>query len=241
MVLLALALAPTIAIIFYIIGKDKYNKEPFLNLFISFLLGVLSTLPAFLLQTVISKMLSSYYAPGTILYLLFFAFFAVGLSEEGSKYMMLRLYAYRQKAFDEPLDGIIYGVMVSMGFATLENIVYVSQHGFQTAILRMFLSVPAHACFGVIMGYYIGLAKFNKTKASFYKRGGLILAIFFHGSFDFFLFLQQNEQVLQYISSTLLVMGALASYYIAVRLSLRSIKLHQELSRIEYERTRNFF
>jgi RsiW-degrading membrane proteinase PrsW (M82 family) len=241
MVLLALALAPAIAIIFYIIGKDKYNKEPFINLLISFLLGVASTLPAILIQSVISDLLKSWFVYQSILYTACFAFFAVGLSEEGSKYLMLRYYAYRQKAFDEPLDGIIYGVMVSMGFATLENILYVSRHGFETAILRMFLSVPAHACFGVIMGYYVGLAKFNKNKARFYKRVGLILAILFHGAFDFFLFLQQNEQVLQYVSSTLLIIGALSSYYLAIRLSLRSIRLHQELSRIEYERTRNFF
>jgi protease PrsW len=239
--LLVLALAPGIAIIFYIIGKDKYNKEPFANLFISFLLGVVSTLPAFIIQSSINASLETYFIHGSILYYLLFAFVAVGFSEEGSKYLMLRLYAYRQKAFDEPLDGIIYGVMVSMGFATLENILYVYQHGFHTAILRMFLSVPAHACFGVIMGYYVGMARFNKTKARFYKRIGLLLAVIFHGAFDFFLFLQQSEEVLHYVSSALLGFGALTSYYIAIRLSLRSIKLHQELSRIEYERTRNLF
>ena len=241
MVLLAMALAPAIAIIFYIIGKDKYNREPFTNLFISFLLGVVSTLPAILVQSVFSAALQSFFDYKSILYYVCFAFLAVGFSEEGSKYIMLRLYAFRRQAFDEPLDGIIYGVMVSMGFATLENILYVNRHGFETAIMRMFLSVPAHACFGVIMGYYVGLAKFNKAKARIYKRTGLILAVFFHGAFDFFLFLQQSAEVLQYVSSALLGFGALASYYFAIRLSLRSIRLHQELSRIEYERTRNFF
>src|SRR5688572_28371639 len=116
--LLVLALAPGIAIIFYIIGKDKYNKEPFLNLLISFLLGVLSTLPAIIVQSSITASLESYFSYRSSVYYLFFAFVAVGFSEEGSKYLMLRLYAYRQKAFDEPLDGIIYGVMISMGFAT---------------------------------------------------------------------------------------------------------------------------
>ena len=238
--LLLLALAPGIAIIFYIISKDKYNKEPFTNLFISFLLGVASTIPASVIQTAFSFSLASYFSFKTVVYYFFFAFVGVGFSEEGSKYLMLRGYAYRHKAFDEPLDGIIYGVMVSMGFATLENILYVSRHGFETAILRMFLSVPAHACFGVIMGYYVGMAKFSKTRARYYKRLGLFLAILFHGAFDFFLFLQESKEVLRYVSAGLLGFGALTSYYVAIRLSLRSIHLHQELSRIEYERTRNY-
>lgn len=241
MVLLVLALAPAIAIIFYILGKDKYNKEPFINLFISFILGVVSTLPAFFIQTIVTDLLKSLFVYQSILYVACFSFVAIGIGEEGSKYLMLRYYAYRQKAFDEPLDGIIYGVMVSMGFATLENILYVSRSGYETAIVRMFLSVPAHACFGVIMGYYIGLAKFDKNKANHYKRIGLMLAIVFHGAFDFFLLLQENDQVLQYVSASLLVIGALSSYYLAIRLSLKSIRLHQELSRIEFERKRDFF
>src|SRR4051812_39944076 len=109
MVLLALSLAPGIAIIFYIIGKDKYNKEPFVHLFISFLLGVISTIPAVYLQTWAGQFLESYFSHATVVYYLLFAFVGVALTEEGCKYIMLRLYAYRQKAFDEPLDGIIYG------------------------------------------------------------------------------------------------------------------------------------
>ena len=190
---------------------------------------------------VLTKNIKNIYPILRVIYYFFFAFVAVGFSEEGSKYLMLRAYAYRRKAFDEPLDGIIYGVMVSMGFATLENILYVTRHGFQTAILRAFLSVPAHACFGVIMGYYVGMAKFSKTRARYYKRLGLLLAVLFHGAFDFFLFLQESEHVLRYVSSSLLGFGALTSYYVAIRLSLRSIHLHQELSRIEYERNRTLF
>ena len=241
MTLLALALAPAIAIIFFVIAKDKYNKEPFKNLFVSFLMGILSTVPAIILQLLLKGRLENYFESASVVYYAFFAFGAVGFSEEFSKFFMLRYYAYRQPAFDEPLDGIIYGVMVSMGFATLENIMYVTQYGFGTAIVRMFLSVPAHACFGVIMGYYIGLAKFDKARSGHFMRMGLLLAIFFHGSFDFFLFLEQNKMVTQYVSAGILSLGAIISLYIAIRVSLRSIHLHQELSRIEYERKNNFW
>src|SRR4051812_27069111 len=103
MVLLALALAPAVVIIFYILGKDKYNKEPFKNLLNSFLLGVVSTIPAVIFQSLLSAMLKSWFPYKSILYYVWFAFIAVGLTEEGSKYIMLRWYAYRKKAFDEPL------------------------------------------------------------------------------------------------------------------------------------------
>lgn len=241
MLLIALALAPAIAIIFYVIAKDKYNKEPFRNLFISFLLGVASTVPAVLLQLLAKGSLEHFIASSSLTYYALFAFGAVAVSEEYSKFFMLRYYAYRQPAFDEPLDGIIYGVMVSMGFATLENITYVSQYGYGTAVVRAFLSVPAHACFGIITGYYVGLAKFDQQRALALMKKGLLLAIVFHGSFDFFLFVKQSGILEQYISASLLALGAFASFYIAVRLSLRSIHLHQELSRLEHERKNNLF
>lgn len=237
--LLALALAPGIAIIFYIYSKDKYDREPFRNLFISFLLGVLSTLPAIVVQTLAGPWLERAFNTSSITYYIVFAFGLVGFSEEGSKFIMLRAYAYRQRAFNEPFDGIIYSVMVSMGFATLENIGYVLQHGYATGLLRMFLSVPAHAAFGVLMGYHTGLAKFDPQNAFRHKATGLLLAILFHGAFDFFLFLQGNPGVTKHVSASLLVVGSLITYWIAIRISLRSIRLHQEISRKVFDNPHN--
>ena len=129
-----------------------------------------------------------------------------------------------------------------MGFATLENIGYVLNYGFQTGILRMFLSVPSHGAFAVLMGYHVGLAKFDKAPR---RRGaiqhivkGLLLAIFFHGAFDFFLLLQNSRQVKQHVSNGLLISGALVMWYIAIRISIRSIRLHEELSRQHYHNTK---
>jgi protease PrsW len=236
MFLLALAIAPGLAIIWFIYNKDAYDKEPKKYLLVSFILGMLSTLPAVLIQMTAGVVFGSIGSSSSILFYAFNAFVIVGCSEEGSKFAMLRLYAYPKKTFDEPFDGIVYAVMVAMGFATLENIGYVYQHGIGTAIVRMFLSVPAHAAFAVIMGYYTGLAKFNKEKATGLISKGLMLAIFFHGSFDFFLFLEDSIVVRPYVSNGLLVMGAIASYYFAVRFSLRAIRLHRELSRIDSEK-----
>ena len=229
--LLALSLAPGIAIIFYIYSKDKYDREPFENLFISFLLGVIATVPASLIQRGLQPQLDQWVSPFSLTYYFLWAFVLVAFSEEGCKYLALRFYSYRRKAFNEPFDGIVYSVMISMGFATLENVLYVFQHGFATGVLRMFLSVPAHASFGVLMGYHTGLAKFDPVRAPLHLWKGLLLAVFFHGTFDFFLFLQNNPNVTRYVSQSLLIVGALVSYWIAIRLSLRSIRQHQALSK----------
>ncbi|MEO6916733.1 MAG: GNAT family N-acetyltransferase [Chitinophagaceae bacterium] len=237
MILLALAIAPAIAIIMYILAKDKYNREPFKNLLISFLLGGVSTIPAIIIQVAFEGLSREFLPKDSMLYYAFFAFVVVAMSEEGSKLFMLRYYAFPKPAFDEPLDGIIYGVLVAMGFATVENIMYVFQNGVGTAITRAFLSVPAHAAFGVMMGYYVGLAKFDHQNMRALIRKGLFMAVLFHGSFDFFLFLQA-AQIDTFLPSGLLTFGSLASLYFAIRFSRRSIHLHQEMSRIDHEKNR---
>jgi protease PrsW len=239
MLLFALAIAPGLAIILYIYHKDSYDREPKKYLLVSFLLGMLATLPAIAIQLAAKAVFGNISSDADVSYYAFFAFIIVGCSEEVSKFAMVKWYAYPKKVFDEPFDGIIYSVMVAMGFATIENIGYVEEHGIATAVLRMFLSVPAHAAFAIIMGYYIGLAKFNKEKSIFYFSKGLLLAIFFHGAFDFFLFLQDNIKVKEYVGQGLLFLGAVVSYYFAIRLSLRSIRLHRELSRLDFEKRNN--
>lgn len=236
MYLLALAIAPGIAIMFYIYSKDKYDREPLKNLVISFLLGILSTIPAIIIQSFFKPPLDAFFQTKSVLYYALFAFAVVGFGEELSKFIMLRFYAYRKKAFNEPFDGIIYSVMISMGFATLENIGYVYEGGYTTGLMRMFLSVPAHASFGVLMGYHAGLAKFDPANSAIHLLKGLLLAAFFHGMFDFFLFLQNSPSVTKYVSAGLLFAGALVSYWIAIRMSLHSIQMHQELSKQDFHR-----
>src|ERR1044072_6085174 len=104
--LLALAVAPGCAIVFYIYWKDKYDREPFKNLAICFLLGMLSIIPAIAIQSSLEPTLRQSFPHYPISYSSLFAFIVVGLSEELCKFMMLRLYAYPHKAFDEPFDGI---------------------------------------------------------------------------------------------------------------------------------------
>ena len=218
--LLALAIAPGIAICLFIYFKDKYNREPFGLLILSFFMGVLSIIPAVIIQIALTKPVKLLMGPG-IFYTAVFSYLIVALSEEGSKFLALRFLPFRRKAFDDPFDGIVYAVVVSMGFATLENILYVTDHGIGTGILRMFLSVPAHATFGVLMGYHMGLAKFDPAN----KRRNIALAIFwpvlFHGTFDFFLFVGNTWMHFA---------GAVISFIVAVKLSLNLIRRKQDMS-----------
>ena len=214
-ILLALATAPGFAICIFIYLKDKYNREPRQLLFISFLLGMIAIIPAYFIE----QTGAIFVLQGTSTEMtLAFAFVVVGCTEEGCKYFMLRVYAYRKKDFDEPFDGIMYSVMVAMGFATLENIMYVSQFGIGNAFLRMFTAVPAHAVCGIIMGYYTGLAKFSLNPKRLLFRGWFYAALL-HGAYDFSL-MDRNIP--------LIVFGAALSLYIGVRFSLKAIRLHQE-------------
>lgn len=230
--LIAMAIAPGIAICLFIFHRDAYNREPKLNLFASFLLGAVVVYPAALIEVALNK-----YVDDTISGIAISAFFVVALTEELAKFIVLRFYAYPKKSFDEPLDGIVYGVMAGMGFATLENILYVLQGGMQTAFLRMFLAVPAHATFGVLMGYHAGKAKFDNKNSGRLLLTGLFWAVLFHGLYDFFLFLQGNRYIKDYISDLLLFMGAVASFIIAIRLSLKLIKQHRLLSQQTFNPT----
>jgi len=220
MVLLLSALAPVAAVIVYIYVKDKYEKESKRYLTLAFVLG-----------GVVSIIIT------TILYLFFDlflplpddfsiwqqfvkAFFVVGFIEEFSKYLMVRGFLQPRTVFNEPYDGIIYAVMVSMGFAAVENIMYVIQGGINVAFLRAFTAIPAHATFGIIMGYYMGKAKFSKNKFK-WNLIGLFTAVLFHGAYDFFLFIGFIPGI---------SIGAFVSLIVGVILSKRAIKAHQEIS-----------
>jgi len=221
--LILLAIAPVFLIIIYIYLKDKYEKEPKRLLLYNFILGsVVSIIVTTILYYLINifLLLPNDYS---ITQQFIKAFFVVGLTEEFSKYIIVRYYAQPKPAFNEPFDGIVYAVMVSMGFAATENISYVIQGGYQTALVRAFTAVPAHATFAILMGYYIGKAKFSKNKAIL-NLTGLLLAVIFHGAYDFFLFIDFVPGIWT---------GAFISLIIGILFSRNAIKKHQERSRFK--------
>ena len=218
--LLLIAVAPVTIIILYIYFKDKFEKEPIQFLFKNFLLGAtVSILITFFLGYFVAQIF-----PLTdnksILQQFLQAFIVVALVEEFAKYIIVKFYAQKNKEFNEPFDGIVYAVMVSMGFAALENVLYVFQHGAATGLLRAFTAVPAHATFAILMGYFMGKAKFSNKKVVL-NLTGLLLATIFHGAYDFFLFINFIPGI---------SIGAFVSLIIGIMLSRKAIKRHQNSS-----------
>jgi RsiW-degrading membrane proteinase PrsW (M82 family) len=186
LLLLALALAPAVAIMMYVYFQDVHEKEPIWMLIKMFAFGLLSVVVTLILSTLMGKFVE--FQRGVVLDQFLYAFFGVALVEEFSK-MLFVMIAFRSRHFNEPFDGIVYAVMVSMGFAALENVLYVFSGGIETALLRMFTAVPAHGTFGVLMGYFMGRAKFEPNRRGVLLWWALGSAVIFHGFYDFFLFI----------------------------------------------------
>lgn len=217
--LFALALAPGVAIMLYIYLKDKHEREPLSLLLISFLYGGLSTVLTLFISVPVNALILT--KEDDVVHQFYNAFFKVALVEEFSKFFFVRFILFNNKNFNEPFDGIVYAVMVGMGFATLENVVYVYQYGLATGIMRMFTAVPAHATFAIIMGFFLGKAKFTHRKVLYFSVLALVAAAIFHGSYDYFLFIS-------FIPG--LWAGAVISLVIGFVLSRKAVRLHQQTS-----------
>ena len=216
--LLALALAPGAAIGLYIYLKDKHEREPIGLLVRSFFYGILSVFITLLISWPINKLIPI--DESSLSQQAVHAFLLVALIEEFSKFIFVRWVLYPNKNFNEPFDGIVYAVCVSLGFAGLENVMYVMDGGLSTAVLRMFTAVPAHASFGVLMGYFLGKAKFEHKKGH-YAIYALGVAALFHGAYDYFWFISYVPAIW---------IGAIVSLIIGIVFSRRAIRIHQEAS-----------
>lgn len=201
--LLFAAIAPVIAGLGYIFAKDRYHKEPAHMLIGAFVLGIISIVPIIFIEFILSA-IGTLVLPikNPIFTSAWTAFIVAALTEESFKYLCLYLFIWNSPEFDERFDGIVYGVFISLGFACAENIGYVflSFFGggvwwaFTTSVARAIFSIPCHFCCGVILGYYLSLAKFEHiNRNSVVSRGntilkGFLLSAMFHGIFDFIQF-----------------------------------------------------
>lgn len=189
--LLILAILPGIALLLFFYFRNKYKKEPFGLILIAFLLGAFVTLPASTTSSLLQRLTGWFTPPPTILKIFLGAFLIAGVVEEFWKFFVLRFYCYHRPEFDEPYDGILYSTAVALGFATIENIIYIFGSspigGLRIGVTRALLAVPSHAFYGVLMGYFLGEAKFARTETEANLLGilGLFLAIVAHGIYDF--------------------------------------------------------
>ena len=165
LILLIISILPIIIIGNYIYNKDK-EKEPTKLLAKLFISGILSTIFV-IVVSIILETLFPIFSNNTeelnTIELIVNVFIGIALVEEFSKWIVIYKIAYNHEEFNEFYDMIVYAAFVSLGFACIENILYVLSNGIGTGILRAILSVPGHACDGIFMGYYLGLAKISKT------------------------------------------------------------------------------
>lgn len=186
--LMALALIPAIVLLVVIYLFDRKDKEPFGLLMGLFFAGAATVISAIILELIGEVLLVPFtYFP--VLKSILDCFFVIGPAEELGKYLVLWLITWRNKHFNYSFDGIVYAVFVSLGFAALENISYVFQHGFATGILRMFTSVPGHTCFAVLMGFFYSKSKYAKAigkkgKFRLYHLLSLFVPIVVHALYD---------------------------------------------------------
>lgn len=198
--LLLLAIAPVVIILFYIYFRDKYEKEPLGLLLKALFLGGLTVIPIIYTEEFLMEFLPAFEFSNRA-HAFFEAFVIAGFSEEIFKFLAFYILIWKSKEYNEHFDGIVYAVFVSLGFALIENVKYVYNYGETVAITRAFLAVPAHALFGVTMGYYLSLSKFslNKYTKQTYFIYALIFPIILHGSYDFILMANEPLGILIFI------------------------------------------
>lgn len=189
-ILIAAAVVPAVFLLIRVYRTDRLEPEPSGLLLSLILRGVFATVIAMVLEELGSALLGSVYAENSLPYNIIMYFVIVAFSEEGAKYILLRRRTWRSDAFNCQFDGVVYAVFVSLGFALWENLGYVAMYGLSTALVRAVTAVPGHACFGVFMGVWYGLAKRlhgqGRDGASKLCRVlALLLPALLHGCYDF--------------------------------------------------------
>jgi len=183
---LLLAIAPAVFWLWYFYQKDRYEPEPLSWILIIYLFGIAVTIPVALVEGVAGIFLSEFFI--TVL--------VAPVVEEAGKFLVVRRTVYETSEFDEPMDGIVYAAAVGLGFATLENIIYVFaaletsvEFAVQTGLVRALISVPGHVLFSAMWGYSLGKAKFLPENRRFrIIFWGLLLAMASHALFNLLLY-----------------------------------------------------
>lgn len=187
--LVLIATAPVFIILAYVYYRDKYEHEPLSLLLEGLIAGMVIVFPVIYFENFIhsaganlSGLSGAFWG----------AFLVAALTEESLKFFAVYVLIWKNPNFNERFDGIVYAVFVSLGFALIENLKYVFSlpEGMHVGLTRAFTAVPAHAMFGVSMGFWLGLARFNISKRKKYLMLALLFPLLFHGIYDFILMSQ---------------------------------------------------
>lgn len=190
-ILFIVAILPVYLIGLYIYKKDK-DKEDKNLLGKLFIFGVLSCFPAAMLELIFTALFPNVES-GNLISLAIYVFIGIALVEEFCKWFMTYKIAYKHKEFNHAYDAIVYAVFVSLGFAALENVLYVMENGIGTGIIRALCAIPGHTCNAIIMGHYLGLSKIASinNNESLRKKNlylSILIPTITHGIYDYCLF-----------------------------------------------------
>ncbi|MFC6733375.1 PrsW family intramembrane metalloprotease [Haladaptatus sp. DYSN1] len=194
-VLTVISVVPAFALAAFIWYEDVTMREPWETLAITFLLGVLFASFAAVVNSALKLAFGLIPLVGTIL----FFFLVVGPIEETVKILAVRVHAFNTSEFDAVVDGAVYGAVAGLGFATIENSLYITrevltaaqnsgaasqlQVALQTATSRAFAG-PGHVIYSAFAGYYLGLAKFNPENRGPIVVKGLLIATVIHATYN---------------------------------------------------------
>ncbi len=201
-----LAILPVGILLRYFYKKDSLKPEPIGLIFKVFIWGFLGVFPTIFIELFV-RGFKGFFSFSVVFFVGFEAFIVAGLVEEFVKLYIVKKSVYRNRNFDEIMDGIIYTITASLGFACLENIMYVIGSNLAVAVIRGITAVPMHAIMSGIMGFYIGKAKFSSSvqEKSLIKKG-LMIAVILHGTYDFLLMILQYFPQLLFINLILVAL-----------------------------------
>lgn len=189
-IMLVSALLPALLLMRWIYRRDTAEKEPKELLIKLVLRGALCCIPAALLESIFEKVADNFGPAGSPSNTFVLTFGVIALAEEGCKYLTLRRFTWNNPNFNYRFDGIVYAVFVSLGFAALENVLYVAQYGGSVILARALLSIPGHCTFGIFMGLFYS----NSKHADLYNNGvghrrnqwlALLVPVALHGFYDY--------------------------------------------------------
>ena len=198
LILILSAVIPAIFLMCKVYKSDRLEKESPRLLWTLVKAGILSSLLALIEERFFSYILNSFVDANTVAYNIILYFVIVAGAEESSKYLFLKRNTWRSSDFNCQYDGVVYATFVSLGFALWENISYVLSYGFATAVVRAVTAIPGHACFGVFMGAFYGIAKKHANKGNHFASGFFRLLAFvvpalLHGAYDYIATLEQQQ------------------------------------------------
>lgn len=205
------AFLPAILLLRYIYKQDSFEKEPGYLLWQLLLLGALAGFLSMILESVGDALINrSSLDPNSLTYQIVYYFCVVGMVEEGTKYILMASRTWRDPNFDFRFDGIVYAVFTSLGFAAMENLLYVINYGLSVAPSRALLSIPGHMAFAVLFGAFYGRAKLQHDLGHTGRQAtdiiiGYVLAVCLHGTYDTCASLGDTTSTLVFIAVIVIV------------------------------------